>query len=87
MSDAVAMTVEEALRYADCWTKYPVNVAYDGWGVVCAALAAEVRRLREDKAESIALVESMLSKEDDKNPMAASFDSVVHVVLQILRGE
>lgn len=46
-SDTVAMTVEEALTHSDEWTKgqtfYP---GAQGWRVVCAVLAAEVRRLR-----------------------------------------
>jgi len=42
-----AMSVETALEHADEWTKgqtfYP---GMEGWRVVCATLAAEVRRLR-----------------------------------------
>lgn len=39
------------------------------------------------QAENIARVEAMLSKEDDKNPMAASFNSVIYAVLAILKGD
>lgn len=47
MSDKCAMPVSKALDFADEWTEgitfYPES---EGWRVVCATLAAEVRRLR-----------------------------------------
>ena len=58
MSDAVAMTVEEALTHSDEWTKgqtfYP---GAQGWRVVCAVLAAEVRRLRDHMPAGTKMVE------------------------------
>ena len=57
-SDAVAMTVEEALTHSDEWTKgqtfYP---GAQGWRVVCAVLASEVHRLRDHSARILGMVE------------------------------
>ena len=54
------MTVDEALQYADEWVKgqtfYPGS---QGWRVVCAVLAAEVRRLRDEKQQAIAHIEGL----------------------------
>lgn len=42
------MTVDEAIAFADEWTKgQTFYEGAQGWRVVCAVLAAEVRRLRE----------------------------------------
>ena len=98
-SDAVAMTVEpnnlESLKInydVASWEErskdecayciVPLDAVY-----VIRSLIAEVEFLREKKNEIIARVEAMLSNDDDKNPMAGSFDSVVYAVLEILRGE
>lgn len=57
-NDEVAMTVDEALTHADEWTKgqtfYP---GAQGWRVVCAVLAAEVRRLRDHIPDGTKMVE------------------------------
>jgi len=43
-----AMEVETALKFADEWTVgHDFYKGVQGWRVVCATLAAEVRRLRE----------------------------------------
>lgn len=44
------MTVDEALQYADEWAKgQTFYEGMQGWRVVCATLADEVRRLRDIK--------------------------------------
>lgn len=41
------MKIEEALQYADQWADgHTFHDGSQGWRVVCATLAAEVRRLR-----------------------------------------
>lgn len=41
------MKIEEALQYADQWAEgYTFHEGSQGWRVVCATLAAEVRRLQ-----------------------------------------
>ena len=42
------MTVDEALAFADEWVKVtnPAYLAFEGWRVVCAVLAEEVRKNR-----------------------------------------
>lgn len=46
------MQVDEALAFADEWIEgVTVYEGLQGWRVVCATLAAEVRRLRHENAE------------------------------------
>ena len=46
------MTVEDALNYADEWSRDTTFHEYsEGWRVVCAILAKEVRRLRETETQ------------------------------------
>jgi hypothetical protein len=49
-----AMTIDEALEYADLWSK-GITIREDstGWRVVCMLLAEEVRRLRDDRDQAI----------------------------------
>jgi hypothetical protein len=54
----VKMTVDEALEYADEWAQgMSFYEGSQGWRVVCAILAAEIRRLREAK-----LVQTQISQ-------------------------
>ncbi len=45
------MTVDDALAFADEWAKgiAPLYPGAQGWRVACMLLAAEVRRLREER--------------------------------------
>ncbi|UZR29065.1 hypothetical protein [Methylococcus mesophilus] len=46
------MTVEKALEMTDFWTGGLIFApGMEGWRIVCATLAAEVRRLRAAEAE------------------------------------
>jgi hypothetical protein len=46
------MTIDDALNYADEWTRgMTIHEHSQGWRVVCLLLAEEVRRLRESRAE------------------------------------
>src|SRR5574343_1960099 len=50
------MKLEEALNYADEWTNgHTFYEGMQGWRVVCAVLAAEVRRLRAPAVEDVPL--------------------------------
>ena len=50
------MKIEEALNYADEWAKSQTFYeGMQGWRVVCAVLAAEVRRLRVPAVEAVPL--------------------------------
>jgi hypothetical protein len=45
----VNMTIDEALEYADEWAQgMTFHEESQGWRVVCAILAAEVRRQKEE---------------------------------------
>lgn len=89
MKTSDAMSVDEALNHADEWVKgqtfYP---GAQGWRVVCAVLAAEVRRLRAERSEIVAKVGEL-----DTRIMNGAYLSGPAVmlrrdeVLQILRGE
>ena len=73
------MTVDEALQYADEWAKgQTFYEGMQGWRVVCATLADEVRRLRDEKADSIRRIEEL---QDEYGSIPRYF------VLAILRGE
>ncbi len=46
------MTIDDALNYADEWTRgMTIHEHSQGWRVVCLLLAEEVRRLREMKTQ------------------------------------
>lgn len=46
----IGMTVDEALAFADEWSKgMTLYNGVKGWRVVCMLLAEEVRRLRKEK--------------------------------------
>jgi hypothetical protein len=49
-----AMTIDEALEYADLW-RSGTSIREDsgGWSDVCMLLAEEVRRLRDDRDQAI----------------------------------
>lgn len=50
------MDVNEALQWADQWTEgHTFYEGMQGWRVVCATLAAEVRRLRVPAVEAVPL--------------------------------
>jgi hypothetical protein len=50
----VKMTIDEALEFADEWVQgMTFHEESQGWRVVCAVLAAEVRRLRDAKSVQI----------------------------------
>lgn len=50
------MKLEEALQFADQWTEgHTFYEGLQGWRVVCAVLAAEVRRLRVPAVEAVPL--------------------------------
>lgn len=62
----VAMSVDEALTHADEWAAGQTFYAgAQGWLVVCAVLAAEVRRLRADVMEAKGEIE-FLDRENDR---------------------
>jgi hypothetical protein len=45
----IKMTVDEALEFADYWVQgMTFREESQGWRVVCAVLATEVRRLNEE---------------------------------------
>jgi hypothetical protein len=47
----VKMTINEALEFADEWAQgMTFHEGSQGWRVVCAILASEVRRLRDAKS-------------------------------------
>ena len=80
------MTVDEALQYADEWAKgQTFYEGMQGWRVVCATLADEVHRLRDEKADSIRRIECLRVNADDD--YAAGFHRAVVESLEILRGE
>lgn len=60
MKTTDAMSVDEALNHADEWIKgqtfYP---GAQGWRVVCAVLAAEVRRLRAGDQSYVDTIEDL----------------------------
>jgi hypothetical protein len=64
----VKMTVDEALEFADEWTQgMSFHEGSQGWRVVCAILALEVRRLNGDnnrlKKENLILNLQLLNTE------------------------
>ena len=55
-----AMTVDEALSHADEWVKgQTFYQGAQGWRVVCAVLAAEVRRLRAGDQSYVDTIEDL----------------------------
>lgn len=58
-SEALTMTVDEALNYADEWTiGHTFYAGAQGWRVVCAVLASEVRALRNHSEDKLAMIDS-----------------------------
>jgi len=46
----LVMTIDEALKFADEWSRgVTIYPGAQGWRVVCMLLADEVRRLREER--------------------------------------
>lgn len=83
----VEMSVDEALTHADEWVKgqtfYP---GAQGWRVVCAVLAAEVRRLRDEKQQAIAHIEGLrtvLSELEESCEYWSEYDVPLGIVERI----
>jgi hypothetical protein len=67
----VKMTVDEALEYADEWAQGTTfHEESQGWRVVCAILALEVRRMRELKS-------SFVDKEQDFTELGAKLEGLL----------
>lgn len=64
------MNLQEALDFADEWTKgHTFYEGLQGWRVVCATLATEVRRLQAERDISKMLVEiAELSRDELMEP-------------------
>lgn len=71
------MTVDEALQYADEWAKgQTFYEGMQGWRVVCATLADEVRRLREADQAYIDTIEDLHDEIGRLRAVLAELDGV-----------
>jgi len=88
------MTVDEALQYADEWAKgQTFYEGMQGWRVVCATLAAEVRRLRtadqkyvdtiEDLHDEIGRLRAVLTELDESCEYWSEYDVPLGIVDRI----
>lgn len=84
----VRMTVSEALEYADQWTQgQTFNAGSEGWRVVCAVLAAEVRRgaLTDEQVREIAEKWSRAWMQDKEIKHVEAMESAIREAMG--RGE
>ncbi len=101
MSDKCAMPVSKALDFADEWTTgttfYPGS---EGWRVVCATLAAEIRRLRQGGGDKLPMSREQIAEEvskcfplwenitiDGRDNILATFEHVLRIGTTELREE
>ena len=75
-----AMEVETALKFADEWTEgHTFYEGMAGWRVVCATLAAEVRRLRAPTPMASMEVEQAIALADEVAELSAQAFGVIRV--------
>jgi len=80
----MSMTIDEALKFADEWSRgVTIYPGAQGWRVVCMLLADEVRRLRSTAEELLVdwentrLKEQLAAKDDEIRELVTSDNKVV----------
>lgn len=81
------MTVDEALKYADDYLVFKEKY-YDAEHVgMTYSLAAEVRRLRDERQKSAEQVEQLKKLAEWNHTFRAGYNRAIDDALAILRGE
>lgn len=81
------MTVDEALAFAEEWTRgMTLHAGLQGWRVVCLLLGEEVRALREDSAKAWAAVRSSNQVSIDERKLQARINELESQIAELRQG-